>query len=239
MVRIAPNELSFNTAQSWKDIYGTRKGHQTFLKSSFYDGASFADLAHSIVSERDPTVHAGMRKLLSPAFSDRALSQQESLIVGVIDEMIKQVGIESDGENSVDMTKWFNLLTFDIFGQLAFGESFGGVSSGKTHPWIAFLLDGLAQVSLLDCVQRYPLVAKVGLRVFSRQVTKLLEGARGHQKFSIDAVKRRLETRTEQKDFIGCLLSESHDKDLDLTVQLAPHASDLAYVVPPRPRITC
>ena len=170
MVRIAPNELSFNTAQSWKDIYGTRKGHQTFLKSSFYDGASFADLAHSIVSERDPTVHAGMRKLLSPAFSDRALSQQESL---------------------------------------------------------------------LDCVQRYPLVAKVGLRVFSRQVTKLLEGARGHQKFSIDAVKRRLETRTEQKDFIGCLLSESHDKDLDLTVQLAPHASDLAYVVPPRPRITC
>lgn len=126
---MAPNELSFNTLGSWKDIYGSRKGHQPFIKSKFYDGGNFASEAHSIVSERDPAEHSKMRKYLSQAFSDRSLKEQEYLVAEVVDHFIEQIG--KHGSEGLDLVMWFNLATFDIIGSLAFGETFGGVASGE------------------------------------------------------------------------------------------------------------
>lgn len=130
VVRTAPNELSFSSAASWRDIYGFRQGHRPFVKSPFYDGGSFADQAHSIVSERDPGTHGQMRKYLSNAFSDRSLKEQESLVAEVVDLFIGQIGVHASGKDGADMVMWFNLTTFDIIGSLAFGESFGGLNSG-------------------------------------------------------------------------------------------------------------
>ncbi|KAI0193855.1 hypothetical protein F4808DRAFT_464618 [Astrocystis sublimbata] len=57
LLRIAPNELSFKSAQSWNDKYGFRQGHQTSTKSEFCDGGSFAVWGvYSIISGRDPTI---------------------------------------------------------------------------------------------------------------------------------------------------------------------------------------
>lgn len=137
VVRTAPNDLSFNTAASWRDIYGFRQGHSTFVKSDFYDGGVFADQAHSIISERDPGVHGEMRKFLSHAFSEKSLKAQEPLISEVIDELVVQLGTRASNETGVDIANWYNLTTFDIIGSLAFGESFGGVKSGRDPLLIA------------------------------------------------------------------------------------------------------
>lgn len=130
VVRIAPNELSFNTAQSWRDIYEKRKGQGAFIKSEFYDGGNFAAEAHSIVSVRDPEDHGRMRRYLRDAFSDRSLREQEHLISEIIDHFVDRIGVESDSQLAIDLVLWFNLMTFDIIGSLAFGQSFGGVDSG-------------------------------------------------------------------------------------------------------------
>ena len=130
VVRTAPNELSFSSAASWKDIYGFRQGHQAFVKSPFYDGGTFADVAHFIVSERDPVTHGEMRKHLSHAFSERSLKDQEDLVSEMVDEFIKRLGMNASGETGADIVFWFNLTTFDIIGSLAFGTSFGGLTSG-------------------------------------------------------------------------------------------------------------
>jgi len=131
VVRTAPNELSFNSVSSWQDIYGFRVGHKPFIKSEFYDGGSFADQAHSIVSERDPVVHGKMRKYLSHAFSDRSLKAQEHLVSEVVDLFIAKLGERGTNAEGTNMVMWYNLCTFDIIGSLAFGESFEGVQSGK------------------------------------------------------------------------------------------------------------
>jgi cytochrome P450 len=130
VVRTAPNELSFSSAQSWKDIYQQRKGRSTFIKSSFYDGGNFANQAHSIVSERDPVKHAAMRKYLSNAFSDRSLKEQEYIIAGIIDKFVSQIEARGSGPDGIDLTLWFNLMTFDVIGELAFGKVFGGLGAG-------------------------------------------------------------------------------------------------------------
>lgn len=131
VVRTSPNELSFSSAASWRDIYGFRHGHKPFIKSPFYDGGSFADQAHSIVSERDPVTHGRMRKDLSHAFSDKSLKEQEYLVAEMVDLFIEQIGKHGAEKEGIDMVMWFNLLTFDIIGSLAFGEPFGGLKSGR------------------------------------------------------------------------------------------------------------
>ena len=135
VVRVSPNELSFNTARSWQDIYNFRPGHQTFTKSDWYSGGVFTDKAMSIVSERDPANHGRMRKDLSHAFSDRSLKAQEPLIDEVIQEFVQQLAVHGTQADGIDIVMWFELMTFDIIGSLAFGQSFGGVKSGEPFAW--------------------------------------------------------------------------------------------------------
>ena len=133
-MRTAPNELSFNTAQSWRDIYGPRKGHELFIKSEFYDGLNFATKVPSITTERNPAKHTEMRKYLGGAFSDRSLREQEYLVAEVVDQFIEMLdnssGEEDGSGKELDLVNAFNLTTFDIIGSLAFGEPFGGVAFG-------------------------------------------------------------------------------------------------------------
>ncbi len=131
VVRTAPKDLSFNTAQSWKDIYDFRPGHLTFIKSGFYDGGSFADRCGSIVSERDPKIHGVMRKQLSHAFSQRSLEEQEYLISKSVDNFISKMGKE--GARGIDIVLNFTLMSFDIIGDLGFGETFEGIDSSRNH----------------------------------------------------------------------------------------------------------
>ena len=43
---------------------------------------------------------------------------------------------DKDGENGIDIFKWLNFVTFDIVTDLAFGESFETVETGKiTNPY--------------------------------------------------------------------------------------------------------
>lgn len=131
MVRTAPNELSFNSAQSWKDIYGFRQGHEPFIKSQFYDGGTFASHGvHSIVSERDVEAHSQMRKYLSHAFSDRSLNEQEELVSATILKFVDLVGERGERKGGWDIVKAYEMMTFDIIGDLAFGESFSGLEKG-------------------------------------------------------------------------------------------------------------
>lgn len=129
MVRIAPNELSIATPQAAKDIYGvTAKGAATFVKGSFYKPPTGEP---SIVTHSDPKKHLETRRLLSYAFSAKALKFQTDLIIQYTDLFVKQLERMGSGPTGVPIDEWFNWLTFDIVGDLVFGESFDAVSEGK------------------------------------------------------------------------------------------------------------
>lgn len=132
VVRISPNELSFASVQSWKDIYGhATGGRQIMTKSEFYDmyGSGFDSLC--IGSERDPRKHAQMKKSLSAAFSTKALVQQESIVKRCVDGFVQRLGADGACEKGLNMTKWFEMIAFDILGEMAFGETFHCVENGK------------------------------------------------------------------------------------------------------------
>ena len=127
-----------------------------------------------------------MRRYLSTAFSDRSLKEQEPLISGVIDQFIVQIG--RLGKDGINMTMWFNLMTFDVIGELAFGKSFGGVQSGKMHFWIAVVTASMGQASVSDTLKRFPFLGKLYTKLNPRWLEGLIEGSKKHESYTIDLV---------------------------------------------------
>lgn len=115
---------------SWKEIYGHKSaGKQTLVKSEFYDiyGSGFNSLC--IGSERDPQKHLQMKTSLSAAFSTKALQEQEHIVSKVVDAFIARIGEQCGGEG-MNVTKWYEMVAFDILGEMAFGNSFHCLQDG-------------------------------------------------------------------------------------------------------------
>ncbi|KAL9016827.1 MAG: hypothetical protein Q9185_005824 [Variospora sp. 1 TL-2023] len=209
---------------------------------NFYAGGSFAARGlGSIVSERDPTEHGKMRKYLSNAFSDRSLKEQEYLVADVVDQFIGQIGKEGTPTGKgINLVSWFNLATFDIITNLAFGETFGGyfwtdgpplknrwliqasVQSGKTHFWISIVISSLSQGALGDVFNRFPIVRSLFMAVTPASA---FEDTRKHEEYTIDLVTKRINRKTDRKDFMSRIL-ENRDESEISDIQLAAHASD-------------
>jgi cytochrome P450 len=102
------------------------------IKAPFYDVFSACFRRRCIGSERDPQKHNRMRRMLSPAFSQRGLLEQESIIGGIIDLFVRITGERGGpGTKGLNMTKWFEMNSFDILGEMAFGESFRSLENGE------------------------------------------------------------------------------------------------------------
>ncbi|RYP63368.1 hypothetical protein DL769_006983 [Monosporascus sp. CRB-8-3] len=52
-VRVAPNEVSFNSGQSYKVIHSVRPGHKLFMQGAFYHGGSTEADRHHVDYKRD------------------------------------------------------------------------------------------------------------------------------------------------------------------------------------------
>lgn len=126
-MRIAPNHLSFNSPQAIKDCYGFSQSNEGYCLK---DPEFFLESVYgswNIINENTKEEHSRMRKMLSYAFSTKALLEQECVIIKSIEDFMYQTEntLSEDGKKWVNITKWFNNLTFNIMGGLAFGDSFG------------------------------------------------------------------------------------------------------------------
>ncbi|KAI5867891.1 cytochrome P450 [Durotheca rogersii] len=130
VVRLGPRSVSFITPQAWKDIYG--HGHAEFPK--FYPKGIHMD-PKKIISSNAPD-HFRFRRAMLPAFSDKALTQQEPLIRVYVDLLIERLREVAKTGRSTDMVRWYNFTTFDLIGDLAFGTSLNGLEQGKSNAWL-------------------------------------------------------------------------------------------------------
>jgi hypothetical protein len=70
----------------------------------------------------------------------------------------EQLGRKSDKTGTlVDIFPWLNFTTFDIFGDLGFGESFNCLEHSKYHPWISLIFNSIKAITFLNSVKYYPM----------------------------------------------------------------------------------
>lgn len=83
------------------------------------------DHSMNIINECDKEEHSRMRRMLSFAFSMSNLIRNEDVLIRRTDEFLNAIGgIEGEnGERGINIVQKFNYVTFNIMGEMSFGDS--------------------------------------------------------------------------------------------------------------------
>ncbi|TLS22254.1 uncharacterized protein PpBr36_10073 [Pyricularia pennisetigena] len=202
-VRIAPNRLMIDGSVGWNDIFAHRPGGDAteFRKSP---GTFSSPDGTSLINATTREDHRRQRRALAHAFSEAAMAEQEGLIMHYVDLFICRLSEASQGgSRPVDMMSWLNFLTFDIIGDLSFGESFGSLERGGYHFWVSNIF--LAAKGL----SRRRFFRQAGLsRLASLDPEQTVSRLEENNKYSHDKASARIELGEEP-------LAPSWDSPLD------------------------
>lgn len=115
-MRIAPDEVSF-ISDVWQEVYGTHTGEKAGKGKYIKDRRWFAEPYNETwsIMQADAETHPRMRKIIAPAFGDKALRDQEDLIQGYVELFTQRLHEQVQGasKGDVDIVKWFNFFTFE------------------------------------------------------------------------------------------------------------------------------
>jgi cytochrome P450 len=150
--------------------------------------------ALSVANDHD---HGRIRRALAPAYSQKSILEQEPILVKHVDLLITRLKQEALDCRSVDLRHWYNFTTFDVIGDLAFGEGFGCLEGGSYHIWVRFILDFLYATTLLHvCHKFYPLNWVLTLML----PTSVMNKRERHSEMSLEKVRQRMETGSDRSN---------------------------------------
>lgn len=131
---MGPNTLSSNTNTALKTIYGF---NANVRKADFYTAFPVNKNTFNVHSSIDKVSHARKRRVLSHAFSDKAIKSMEKYVLEKVrtfcralpttqfDFMdVQKSSGEKDWSSPKNMGEYSDWLAFDVMGELAFGKSF-------------------------------------------------------------------------------------------------------------------
>ena len=208
MVRISPRELSFINASAWKDIHGNRPGHLSFEK----DDAVYRKPPNMIPSllTANRVDHARMRRILGHAFSDKASREQEPVVESYVDMLIRNLHEQVDGveRGKVDISKWFKWMSFDIAGDLSFGESFKCLENQELHPWAEMVCGFLKADVCLGACNRFRAFRRILPHLVPKKVRKMMDD---HWAATTEKLSRRMKLGARRPDFISPIIKYNEE----------------------------
>ncbi|THX82829.1 putative cytochrome P450 monooxygenase [Aureobasidium pullulans] len=202
IVRIAPNELSFIT-QAWKDIYGFKRPE---LSKDWTMYALSENTKRSIIlSGAD---HGRQRKMLAPAFSERALKLQQGMLTTYTGMMVEKLEERMKESKSVDMAKVFNCVTFDTIADLMFGEPLGLCESMEYSDWLSQLFVSIWLAGASRALQYFPLLFRLATMMIPKHIQDTIDSSYQN---TVDKVNKRLAMSTERPDMLGLMLKHKEE----------------------------
>ncbi|KAL7629148.1 hypothetical protein AAE478_000667 [Parahypoxylon ruwenzoriense] len=209
VVRIAPNDISYTSTDAWKAIYGHHAAasgvHLTRNLPKEPDINQYGALG---IFSADAEDHARQRRQLAPAFSERALREQEPLISRYVDRLMKRLRENAEADKTVDLSAWFNFTTFDIIGDLWFGRDvFECVEKSRCHPMVLELLSRFEVLVFVIAIQRAAPWLSCALNIL--MPSRLREQQQAQANSIKHMVDRRLHSATSRPDFTTLILRES------------------------------
>ncbi|KAH2090173.1 hypothetical protein KXW32_002774 [Aspergillus fumigatus] len=159
--------VPYRSPGAWKDIYGHRKhGVNSFIKDpEFYNPSPNGG---HILTAGDAD-HARQRRRLSHAISEKN---------------VERTGV-APARSTVDMMKWYNYTTFDIFGDMAFGELLNCLRDNRYQPWVVMITP-----------------------------KKAAEMRNEHWRMSKDKVGHRLDLQATRPDFVSYILRHNDERGM-------------------------
>lgn len=183
----------------------------------------------SIGTERDHSRHAAMIRLYGNAFSRSFLNEMEPMIVDYIDRFVEHVRLKTANGGVMDLTTGYSSMTFDIIGDLAFGQDFGAIGRKTPHEFILKFNESFGFTSILEAVRRFPLLGPFVRLLFWSKVARLEEIARTVGDFALEVMRKRIREQDtmKHKDFLTRVLAQRAEGKVDISeMQLAAQSWD-------------
>lgn len=161
-----------------------------------------------------------MRRLLNPGFTEHALKSQESIVQRYVELLMQRLrehaevsGTGTEEGAMLDIAPWFNYTTFDIFGDLGFGESFKCLEHSRYHPWIALVFNSVKAASFVISARFYPLIDWLLMKCIPDSISKMRED---HYQHIVDKVQRRLNWEVERPDLMSHVIKHQDEKGMTI-----------------------
>ncbi|KAL8992647.1 MAG: hypothetical protein Q9169_006936 [Polycauliona sp. 2 TL-2023] len=227
VVRVAPNALSFTTAQAWQDIYGFKKDKTELAKDPSIYGP---DPNIAAANQQD---HTRLRKIYGHAFTDKALLEQSPLLTRYADLLISSLKQRIDGPNGgrLNLVDYYSSTTYDVIADLTLGEPFGELETGRSHFYTRFLpnmffwnewlkpnrniFEAIKYLGLFRFAALYPVV-NLAFKLVPIVMPSLTARKEAHREFTKAKVEKRLDLKTDRKDFMAYVL-EHNDGEQGMT----------------------
>ncbi|KAK8061889.1 cytochrome P450 [Apiospora phragmitis] len=214
ILRIAPDEVTFASDEAWHDIFQPRPDHQPFLKDPTW-WRTQPRMPQSLISAIDPDHHARIRRVLAPGFTPRALKAQEPILhryASLLIDRLRGIVSENPGnETTLDIGPWFNYFTFDLFGDLGFGESFNCLQHSQYHPWIRLLFNSVKAASYVAAARFYPWLAWLLIKCIPPSLKKMQAD---HYQQIVDKVDRRLNLELTRPDIMSHVIEANGENQM-------------------------
>lgn len=216
VVRTGPTHVSYaNGAAGFKEIYG-------FGKKGLYKNPQFYSVSynkvHNIITAGDAQ-HSRQRKILSHAFSDRALKEQEPLLKRWASLMEEKMREAATAGQDADMLKFYNCTTFDIMGDLTFAEDLGMLRGSEYSPWVTKIFSGLKRSAQFRTLKLHSKFANWLVEEIILNTDKVRQSQLEHWNYSKDRVDIRLKSTPDRPDLWTKILAKGgpeHQEGLSL-----------------------
>ncbi|KAI2466608.1 cytochrome P450 [Annulohypoxylon bovei var. microspora] len=212
VLRIAPDEVTFAGEEAYQDIFQLRQDTKQFLKDPVW-WETQPGLPNTILSAIHPEPHAHIRRTFAPAFTPRALRDQEPILQRYINLLVErlhdQIVADPKGRSAdVNIVPWLNFTTFDIIGDLGFGESFDCLQNSRYHPWTALLFDSVKAATWVASARYYPLVEFLLMKCIP---ASLMKTQTDHYDRIANKVQQRLNVEVERPDILSYVIKDGKE----------------------------
>ncbi|KAL0935526.1 uncharacterized protein CTRU02_210117 [Colletotrichum truncatum] len=217
VVRFGPTDLSYTAGEAWNDIHGpkvTEKAQEFSVQP--VNGMWLRPTAAGVPSMLTTGTenHSRMRRLFAPAFSERALRQQEPLFRKYVDLLVYKISeVGEAGKKPVEMTQLLNFATFDVMAELCFGQPLGLLAKNEYSPWVKSIFESLKMLPIASIINYYPILNAIFTRFEPKSVTQQRVT---HCKHSEERVNQRLQNGSDQPDVWNLVLTAKEGKGLTL-----------------------
>lgn len=211
IVRIQPGELSFVEPSAWQEIFASRPSLPRPKLRLIQDPNG----APSINTTPKVEDHSRMKKVLSHAFSDRALKEQEYILHGYTNLLIRRfqelVDSAEQGSAEVDMCAWYTFTTFDIIGDLLFGESFHCLENAEQHPWVMAIFPGIKFKMIMTAFDHFGPMRSLANWCLPKSLERK---SLIHYQWTSEKISQRIRRKSDRPDFMTHILQNNDEKGM-------------------------
>ncbi|KAH6665928.1 cytochrome P450 [Halenospora varia] len=125
-VRIAPNHISISDPQALVDIYGHGAN---FMKDAWYGGGA-GEYRH-MADSRVKLEHQKKRKMLAHLFAQKTIANLEPVMAETTAVLVAQVDKHIASGKEINMRRYLNYFTIDLFSELLYGRTLGCLERGN------------------------------------------------------------------------------------------------------------